>query len=375
MSKATENDESTTPNEPDVMADAGMTDNPADMFSTDDAPETDQGGEPAKADPDSQEPGTADASEPAAAKQPTTDQGKGKSKGKGKAAAPAQADEIPAKPEPKMLTFRGEKLTADQLADRIRANPELAEDLTQTYAQFPAIQRKHIEALEAAAARAASKDAGKPAGDGQAADGQPAPGAPMDPVKALKVFQEGLAPLVQQLVDRGLLSADTVEVNPDLALLHAYTVERLDRFGKFEAEVNKVWGELLLPMFKAAESANTSNVQRERDTKLDDRLKALSGTHEALSPLADTDTRTAYLRHLRATVKADDEQMDERFLSGQFLAFQQDPLLQAMTAVATARNRAAKRDATASAGESSGPSGRPASKSNQDILDLFATGG
>jgi hypothetical protein len=365
-------DESVTTNEPDSMADAGMTDNPAEMFATDDGAATNQDGEPAKADPNPTESGTGDADEPSTDNKPTIS--KGKSKGKSKDAATAKADTTPA-PEPKILTFRGERLTAEQLADRIRANPELAEDLTQTYAQFPTIQRKHIEALEAMRAAAAQPAGTKPAGDGQAADGQPVQGAPMDPAKALKVFQEGLAPRVQQLVDRGLLSADTVEVNPDLALLSAYTVERLERFGQHQAEVERVWSTLLLPMFQAAEQSYTSNIQRERDAKLDERLKALAGTHQALSPLAEPETRTAYLRHLRATVKADDEQMDERFLSGQFLAFQADPVLQAMAAVSEVRDKAAKRDARASAGESSGPTGRPTAKSNQDILDLFATGG
>ena len=266
----------------------------------------------------------------------------------------------------KFKLWTGREITAAELA----TNPELVEDIIQTANQFPNLQRKHVEMLEALAKQTTAKPDGKPA---ERPPTEPEPKA-MSIDEAREAFVKEMTPKVGILVERGLLTQDTVDVNPDLATLAAYLIQQDQRRQAFEAEVNKAWVNLFVPMFKAAEEAYGSQQQREKDVKLETRLTALASSHSALKPLGDTEVRSSYIRHLRETVKAEDEAMDDRFLSGQFLAFQADPMLQALATVAEARDKQATRDTKRATGDGGGPAKTKAPGKNADIKDLFSGG-
>ena len=347
--------------EPQDAADGIMADSPEDLFGTP-AKTADQDGESTETDSTEEPEATGDeeAKSPELA-QPTAD-----SKDKG-------ATEPP-KPD-KVFTLHGERFTAKQLAERIAANPDLAEDLTQTYNQLPALQRKHLELLEA------MRGAPKP-GEATKADPNTAPAAPaMSKDEALKVFSDANKPVLEHLVAQGLMSEDFVDVNPAEARLLAHNTAKTQateaRLNQFMADAQDFVQKLIFPMFEAARQAAETNERQVRDTALDARLATLSGSHEALAPLSDPEVRSSYVRQLRATVQVDDDaKMDDAFLRGQFLAFQADPFLQAAVEIAKVRERQKARETRTVAGDA-GSAGRakpPASSGNQDIMEFFGKG-
>ena len=339
-----------------------MADSPAALFakSTPAATSTEK---PIEANPD-EEPGKTDdqsTKEPDGITEPEVEP---ESPEEGKEKPPDAKVETVAPKKFKLWT--GREITAAELA----TNPELVEDIIQTANQFPNLQRKHVEMLEALAKQATAKPDGKPA---ERPTTEPEPKA-LTVEEAREDFVKQMQPLVGTLVERGLLTQDTVDVNPDLATLAAYLIRQDQRRQAFEAEVNKAWKDLFVPMFKAAEEAYGSQQQREKDVKLETRLTALASSHSALKPLGDTEVRSSYIRHLRETVKAEDEAMDDRFLMGQFLAFQADPMLQALATVAEARDKQATRDTKRATGDGGGPAKTKVPGKNADIKDLFSGG-
>lgn len=339
-----------------------MADSPAALFARP-APAATSTEKPPEANPD-EEPGKTD--------EPSTKEPDGTTEPEVEPESPEEGKEKP--PDAKVETvapkkfklWTGREITAAELA----TNPELVEDIIQTANQFPNLQRKHVEMLEALAKQTTAKPDGKPA---ERPPTEPEPKA-MSIDEAREAFVKEMTPKVGILVERGLLTQDTVDVNPDLATLAAYLIQQDQRRQAFEAEVNKAWVNLFVPMFKAAEEAYGSQQQREKDVKLETRLTALASSHSALKPLGDTEVRSSYIRHLRETVKAEDEAMDDRFLMGQFLAFQADPMLQALATVAEARDKQVARDTKRATGDGGGPAKTKVPGKNADIKDLFSGG-
>ena len=351
----------TSESTPESNIDRQDADSPAALFAKSD-PRPTPTEEPIEANPD-EEPGKTDdqsTKEPDGTTEPEveTESPEGKEK-------PPDAKVETVAPK-KYKLWTGREITAAELA----TNPELVEDIIQTANQFPNLQRKHVEMLETLARQATAKPEPKPA---ERPTTEPEPKA-LTVEEAREDFVKQMQPLVGTLVERGLLTQDTVDVNPDLAVLAAYLIRQDQNRQAFQTEVEKAWTNLFVPMFKAAEEAYGGQQQRERDAKLETRLTGLASSHSALKPLGDTEVRSSYIRHLRETVKAEDDAMDDRFLMGQFLAFQADPMLQALATVAEARDKQAIRDTKRATGDGGGPAKSKVVAKNADIKDLFSGG-
>ena len=171
-------------------------------------------------------------------------------------------DDKKAKPKPEKREKPAEKADAPPEFRRIKLHngaevdvpaqyAEQVEDAVQTARQFIPLQRKHQEMLEALAAQQS-----RPPQTEQ---------TPVAPEDAKKAFSEAMAPTVKRLVDGGFLSADTVEINPDVANVIALLVQRQAHAEAFQQQAMGFYNTAVVPLFQGAAEARQRGEKDEAD--------------------------------------------------------------------------------------------------------------
>ncbi len=262
-------------------------------------------------------------------------------------------DDKKAKPKPEKREKPAEKADAPPEFRRIKLHngaevdvpaqyAEQVEDAVQTARQFIPLQRKHQEMLEALAAQQS-----RPPQTEQ---------TPVAPEDAKKAFSEAMAPTVKRLVDGGFLSADTVEINPDVANVIALLVQRQAHAEAFQQQAMGFYNTAVVPLFQGAAEARQRAAAEGALAALDTRIAGLSSRpHEAFKSLGEPDTREGFIRYLAQYVNPTAQQIeDEEFLAKQFVAYQGDAILATVAELSAQRQRQAGVDARGRGGEPSG---------------------
>jgi len=219
--------------------------------------------------------------------------------------AAAAAPVAPA-PQEKTLKFRGRDYEPAKLVERLTQQPELLEDLVQSYEQLPHLTRKHQELID------------RVMGQQQPAQPEAQPQAQPQPRISSEMLVANYQPQMQALVQAEDLEGDLVELYPK-ALARQFLMADL------VIDTRNAVRDLLQWRGQIAGSAEQFTVDQQINGTLD-QLTAQGGHFDLLK---DPKVREGFREFIVGEVNPQRGQLTPEFLGRQFAAFNQDVLLEA----------------------------------------------
>ena len=259
-------------------------------------------------------------------------------------AEPATVPEVTPKADgPKTYEYKGKQYTLDQMVEL-----GVLEDALQTARQFPTIQTKYQSLLEEKATTPAP---------------QPGQQAPQPTGPSGDQILQAYAPVVQEMANQGYIEPEVFEVFPKLA-----TALMFHR-------------DLLYDVRNAVAAMVQTENARAEVTQKDSALNYVGGLCDKVAEggehftiLKDGEVRKGFYQYL-GSLNVPIKQVDEDFIRRQWVAYNSDPMLEAVRLAASGRKEADVRNRRNAKGEGGGvrPGGqKPAAVSaDQDLIKSF----
>lgn len=235
---------------------------------------------------------------------------------------PPAVEEPPQEAQPpatKIYKYRGKDYTAEQLVEQ-----GILEDALTSAEQLPHYQQLYLEKLEAE----------------RQAQAQPQPQAQPEPQRItpdqiLRAYE----PVARQTAEMGFIEPDFVEAWPNMAaalMFHRDMVYDMRR--------------ALEGVLSYVNQQASGNFRQSFLSGLESTLNELSTEGEHYALLKDRQTRSGFYEYLR-TLDVPVSSVNKQFLAKQWLAYNSDAMLEAITAAEQDRRAVEKRKAAQSAGE------------------------
>jgi len=260
-------------------------------------------------------------------------------------AVPTPEPEVAPKsvPEVKTWEYRGKQYTLDQLVEL-----GVLDDVIQTARQFPTIQTKYQSLLEEKAA---------PAAPGVSA---PAP-APQGP-SGDQILQ-AYTPEVQKMADAGYIEPEAFEVFPKLVSALMFHRDLLYDVRNAVASIMQ------------SENVRTENSQKESMLNYVGGLcDKVAGEGEHFSILKDGEIRKGFYGYL-GTLNVPINQVTEDFIRKQWVAYNADPMLEAVRLASSGQREADAKTRRNAKGEGGGvrpaPSKPAPAGTDQELIESF----
>ena len=249
---------------------------------------------------------------------------------------PGAADALP-----KTWEYRGKQYTLDQMVEL-----GILDDVVQTARQFPTIQTKYQSLLEEKTTPQA------------AAPGEPAPAAPTG-----DQILQAYTPVMQDMAANGYIEPEAYEVFPKL--VSALMFHRDLLYDVRNTVVSMMQNE----------NARSEVSQRESALNhVGGLCDKVSGEGEHFTILKDDKVRRGFYEYL-GTLNVPIKQVDENFIRKQWVAYNADPMLEAVRLAASGQRVAdvkTRRDAKGEGGGVRPASAKPAPKgTDAELIDSF----
>ena len=284
-------------------------------------------------------------------------------------------------PEPVKIVLHGPDGQAKEYTpEELIANPDLLRRMG-TQAE----QQRHFQKLsEDRAAEVKRLEAEKAELMTRLAPAQPRPDQPgaQPPPFSIEKWREEIQPTVQHLVKQGALSEETVELFPELAtlvaaLVQSDTMRSLDMVD-FQNAVLQVYNKQLLPLFTGIGQVSEQQQVEGFVHKVHRDMESLASKGPFFESLKDPGTRETFLNYLAQRVNPETSILEGAdaldFLEAQFIAFQRDPIMKALSEASAAKMRVAETQRRTAPGETGGARAPSAPVGNPDIAEVFAKG-
>lgn len=271
--------------------------------------------------------------------------------------------------------FKGRTWTDDELLQRYGSNAESIKDMLTTVEQFKTIQQKYVERLEEDRQRQAAEYVAQQQRAQQVQAQQSQRRGP----QTMEEFQNSLKPRIQLLKQNGFIDDDDIELSPKLVTLMAHLVEENIQRKEFENEALKIYTGQFQPILQQTQTAQQEYERQSWLSYIHDHLGTLPqkfGDH--FNQLTDGTKRAEFISFLTENVNPPlevlrSEGVDD-WLAGQYMAWQRNPILQALSTQNQQRTSAAQVARQMAKGEATGTRGQTDSGKLSDIRALFAKG-
>jgi len=267
--------------------------------------------------------------------------------------------DIEAKPEPgpdvepklateptatKTWEYKGKQYTLDQMVEL-----GVLDDVIQTARQFPTIQTKYQTLLEGKAAPGAAAPAG---------DQPPAPQAPSG-----DQILQAYTPVMQDMADKGYIEPEAYEVFPKLVSALMYHRDLL-------YDVRNA----VSAMIQSENSRSEVSQNEQAKTYVNGLCDKVSGEGEHFALLKDEKVRKDFYEYL-GTLNVLIKQVDDNFIRKQWVAYNSDPMLEAVRLAASEQKGTEAKTRRNAKGEGGGVRPAPAkavpASADQELIESF----